>query len=137
MSHTCDAFVLACIDFRFHHALAEPLKKMQIFSYDLKCDAGAAKYLVSAEKPAVRDWIFENIEIASRLHHVKKVVLVNHYDCGAYGGNQTWQNDAAQLAFQTEQLQKAKRQVAEKFPHLQVIAVFAKPTADGLEFVEV
>ena len=136
-SHTCDAFVLACIDFRFHYLLAEPLKKLQISSYDLKCDAGAAKYLVSDEKPAVRDWIFENMDISKRLHGIKKIVLVNHYDCGAYGGNKTWSNDGEQLAFQTGQLQKAKQVVSEKFPELEVIAVFAKPAEGVLEFQQV
>ncbi|MCL5435719.1 MAG: hypothetical protein M1275_01400 [Patescibacteria group bacterium] len=135
MSHTCDAFVLACMDFRFHQKISEPLKKMQINSYDLKCDAGGAKFLASSEKPAVRDWIFENIKISMRLHGVKKVVLVNHYDCGAYGGNKTWTNDEAQLNFHREQLTQAKARVAEKFPGLEVVTVFAKPEGEKLDLL--
>lgn len=31
------------------------------------------------------DTILGQIDIAKRLHHIKKVILINHEDCGAYG----------------------------------------------------
>lgn len=131
-SHTCDAFVLACIDFRFHKLLPASLSKLGIDSYDLKCDAGAAKYLCCPDKPAVRDWLLENIEISKRLHHIKKIVLINHYDCGAYGGNSAWASDAEQLAFQTEQLRQARNVLAGKYSDLEIISVFAEIAGDQL-----
>lgn len=132
MSHTCDAFVLCCIDFRFHQSIPALLKEQGINAYDLKADAGAVKYLVSKDKPSVRDWILDNIGIAERLHHIKKVVLINHYDCGAYGGNAVFKNDDEQGKFQTQQLRKAKALVSENFPNLEVIIFFAEFDGDAV-----
>lgn len=137
MFHTCDALVLACIDFRFHQLLSEPLKSLGITSYDLKCDAGGVKYLISQDKAAVRDWILENMAISKRLHGIKQVVLINHYDCGAYGGNAAWGSDAEQSSFQAEQLRKAKNLVAGKFPDLKIITLFALFMEGRLELKEI
>jgi carbonic anhydrase len=124
-SHSCKAFVLACIDFRFHTQLEEILKQRGCNTIDLKCDAGAVKYLVSQDKPEVRDWILENIGISQRLHHIGEVILINHFDCGAYGGNAAFDSEKAQLQYHKEQLSEAKELVSGKFPDLKITTLFA------------
>ncbi|KKT52776.1 MAG: hypothetical protein UW45_C0041G0010 [Parcubacteria group bacterium GW2011_GWC2_44_22] len=113
------------MDFRFHEQVVEQLKLRGIKTFDLKADAGAVKYLISSEKPAVRDWILENIEIARRLHHINAVILINHLDCGAYGGSASFQSKSEELKFHTEQLKQAKMIVGASFPDLKVGIMFA------------
>jgi len=125
-SHEATALVLTCLDFRFHEQLVKLLHEQGINNFDLKCDAGAVKYLVSDEKPAVREWILQNIEIAKRLHRIRQVVLINHADCGAYGGNAAFESDEAQLVFHREQLVSAKAKITVAYPDLTVKTLFAK-----------
>jgi carbonic anhydrase len=124
-NHSCQAFVLACMDFRFHTQLEDQLKARGYKTFDLKCDAGGVKYLISQDKPAVGDWILQNIEISVRLHHIGEVVLINHYDCGAYGGNAAFDSDESQLQYHKEQLSEARELVGAKFPDLKVTTLFA------------
>lgn len=57
--------------------------------------------------------ILGQIDIAVRLHHIKKVVLVNHEDCGAYGESGTPEKHA-------EDLKNAKEGVNQAYPDLEV-----------------
>ena len=126
MPHTCQAIVLSCIDFRFNQQMIEELKKRGIDKFDLKCDAGGVKYLISEDKPGVRDWILENIDTAKRLHKIEKIVLINHYDCGAYGGNSTWESDESQTKFQSDELAQAKSMLSQKYPDLSIETILAR-----------
>ena len=116
---------LTCIDFRFHRQVAEIFKKRGVEKFDLKCDAGGVKYLVADEKPEIRDWILENIKLAKELHHIETVILINHSDCGAYGGNEAFDSEESQFNYHKAQLLKAKTLVAGKFPSLKMQTYFA------------
>ncbi len=131
--HICEGFVLSCMDFRYHKQVSEILKKEGLVSFDLKCDAGGVKYLVSTEKPAVREWILSNMEISKNLHHIKKIILINHFDCGAYGGNAAFDSEESQLDFHKQQLTDAKVIVASKFPDLEVTSYFAIIRGEAVE----
>jgi len=106
-------------------------------SYDLKTDAGAVKHLVSGEKSEVRDWILENIDIAKRLHHITTIVLINHYDCGAYGGNSSFESDDRQFSYHSDQLSRAKRFLSEKHPDLKIETLFALLVDNKVKLLEV
>lgn len=135
-SHNAQALVLMCIDFRFHQSVVDQLKVRGLEAFDLKADAGAVKYLVSPEKPEVRDWIIQNIEIAKRLHQINSVVLINHADCGAYGGNEAFESDEAQLDFHRAQLKDARTLLSSKFPDLSIQTLFAKMVGSEINLQE-
>ena len=61
----------------------------------------------------------DQIDIAVRLHHIKKVVLINHEDCGAYGQEGTAEKHA-------QDLQNAKEKILIKFPDLAVEIYYLK-----------
>lgn len=94
--HDCNAVVFTCIDFRLHPAVGLFLKRTYK-SFDLVSIAGSVK------KPRL---MMEQIEISSRLHHVKKVVLTMHMDCGAWGGSKAFQNDFAQTVHHKRVLER-------------------------------
>lgn len=105
MSHTCDAFVVACIDFRFQKYLKDWLgKNFQNKTYDYVGFAGSTKNL---------ETIMGQLDISVRLHHIKEVVLIHHEECGAYGAESTHERHAIDL-------NKAKKTILEKYPDLKV-----------------
>ncbi|MEK7495442.1 MAG: carbonic anhydrase [Patescibacteria group bacterium] len=104
-AHTCDGFVVACIDFRFQKYLKDWLgKNFQNKTYDYVGFAGSTKSL---------DIIMNQLDISVRLHHVSQVVLIHHEECDAYGVESTHDRHAADL-------NKAKKTILEKYPNLKV-----------------
>jgi len=82
---------------------------------------------VSQNGSGGREWILYNIRfVVDSFQKVRTLVVVNHYDCGAYGGSAAFDSDKAQLAFQKEELVKAKALLAGHFPDLQIKAFFAR-----------
>lgn len=104
-THTCDAFVVACIDFRFQKYIKDWLAiNFQNKTYDYVGFAGSTKNL---------ETIMGQLEISVRLHQVKEVVLVNHEECGAYGTESTHDRHALDL-------KKAKQKISTKYPNISV-----------------
>ena len=53
---------------------------------DLIKVAGGAKCLASPERETDREFVLEQIRKSMRLHGTRRVILMVHSDCGAYGG---------------------------------------------------
>lgn len=80
-----EALALTCIDYRLvddavhffdgHHLTNE---------YDQVSLAGASLAAVSPKFPSSNAAFWDHVEIAKTLHHIKKVVVLDHRDCGAY-----------------------------------------------------
>lgn len=105
MDHKAESIVVTCIDFRLQEAINNWISKnFAPKTYDRVALAGGVKEL---------DTIIGQIDIAVRLHHIKKVVLINHEDCGAYGEAGTPQKHA-------EDLRNAGSRIKEYHPSLQV-----------------
>ena len=103
MAHTCEAVVVHCIDFRLQDYLNAWLtKRFGPKNYDRVSIAGAVKDY---------DYVWSQIEISHRLHETKKVILINHEDCGAYGAEGTFMRHKADL-------DETRRKILEKIPHL-------------------
>lgn len=115
-----EALVLTCIDFRFHEKLKQALAKLKIKNYDLMALAGGAKNLASPKKSEYQKTVLDNIKLAADLHKIKKVILVNHIDCGAYGGSNSHKNLREEIAFHKSELKKADELVKSAFPNLKV-----------------
>jgi len=105
MDHKADNIIVTCIDFRLQEAINNWISQnFQPRTFDRVAFAGGVKNL---------DTILSQIDIAVRLHHIKKVVLINHEDCGAYGAEST-------LEKHTEDLKNASLKVKAKFPELEI-----------------
>jgi carbonic anhydrase len=104
-THICDAFVVACFDFRFQKYIKKWLEEnFQNKTYDYVGFAGSTKNL---------DIIMNQLDISVRLHHIKEVVLIHHEDCGAYGVDSTHDRHAADL-------KKARQTINALYPNLTV-----------------
>lgn len=109
--HNCNAFVATCIDFRLQKYIEDWLhKNVGVKEYDRVAWAGGVLDL---------DGVMKQLSISVRLHQVKKVILINHEDCGAYGEEGTLQKHKNDLLF-------AKRIIKEKFPKLIIVPLYLK-----------
>jgi len=113
-AHSCKALVLHCIDFRFRKALGEFLSSKFGDSYDLVSVAGGVKRLIS--DPAENNFIIEQLKISNTLHKPNTIVLIQHEDCGAYGGSKAFNTPQQEVKHQREELQKAAALLKEHFP---------------------
>jgi carbonic anhydrase len=136
MSHDCHDCVIYCMDWRLSPGQAD-LDKLLVESgivqpgLDRVIVGGAAKNLASPTNQADIDFILRQIDISDRLHHVKKVVLINHSDCGAYGGSDKFATTEDEIRFHGEELMKAAKVIREKFPHLEVNTMIALLSSQG------
>ncbi|MFH1583104.1 MAG: carbonic anhydrase [Candidatus Falkowbacteria bacterium] len=136
--HTCEAVVLTCIDFRFWRETLEYVEKeLGIKSFDFPSLPGAAKAINECLKEA--DLAMQCVSVPCDLHHAKKLVIVNHQDCGAYGGSKFFNGDGAiEQKFHEEELKKAKAKVFKKYSDLEIIMIYARLADEGesVEFVK-
>lgn len=104
-AHSCESLVLSCIDYRIQERVYAWLhKKFPHDMYDYVAFAGGIKHVLAAEA---------QIALSVRLHHIKKVILIEHEDCGAYGKEGTKE-------MQLHDLIKGKAAIQKRYPTLSV-----------------
>lgn len=109
MTHSCDAAIVTCIDFRFQKFIRNWTdKELKGKKFDAIALAGSTKEL---------NTILKQIDISCRLHNIKEVYLIHHQECGAYGKESTPQKHF-------EELQKAKTKILSKYPNLKVLTYY-------------
>lgn len=119
--HTCEAVVLQCIDFRFRNMLNEYLQKRFPEGYDLVSVAGSVKRLAadpstgSGQVPLENNFVLDQIRVSDKLHEPKAIVLIQHEDCGAYGGSKAFANFDEELSTQKSELAKAEQILKQQF----------------------
>ena len=78
------AMVLSCIDPRFQSIVYNYLKKKKLNGkYSSFTIAGSA---IGVTAPKFRKWhktFWDNLETSINLHKITKLIVINHYDCGA------------------------------------------------------
>lgn len=80
-----EALALTCMDYRLADAIAPFLAKQNLArNYDQVALAGASLAGVSAKFPSSNAAVWNHVAIAKQLHHIKRVVVIDHRDCGAY-----------------------------------------------------
>jgi carbonic anhydrase len=84
--YQCDAAVVWCFDNRFDLGFRKFLKRIGVKNPDPIKIAGGAKSLASPEQTTDRDFVLKQIRASVRLHDTRRVILMVHSDCGAYGG---------------------------------------------------
>src|SRR6202035_3579602 len=82
----CDAAILWCFDNRFELGFRKFLKRVGVANSDPIKIAGGAKCLASPDRESDREFVLEQIRLSIRLHCTRRVILMVHSDCGAYGG---------------------------------------------------
>lgn len=105
MAHVCEAMIVTCMDFRIQKYVEEWARtNLGERNYDRISTAGAV---------FDPDFVMKMVELSVRLHQTKKMVLVNHEDCGAYGAAGTVAKHAADLKAMAQKIKSA-------YPNLEI-----------------
>jgi hypothetical protein len=130
----CIAVVLMCLDFRFRKQTLYFVREyLQMIAFDLAGLPGSSDKLnkesITAESC---------LSVPCDFHDVKKIVIVHHEDCTAYGGSERFGGDKEEEArFHERELKKARKKIAAKYPKKEVILVYARlvDNDENIEFV--
>lgn len=122
----CDAAILWCFDNRFELGFRKFLKRIGVVNSDPIKIAGGAKVLVSPDHESDREFVLEQIRKSIRLHGTRRVILMLHSDCGAYGGlAQAFRGDAtAEASHHEADLCRATENLKAAIPEIEVQGYF-------------
>ncbi len=128
MAHYCSTAVVRCIDFRLNRAIKEYLKNYGLGEdFDLISVAGGVKD---------REYVLNQAALSKKLHGIQQVILINHTDCGGYGGREAFASPEEEKAKHAADLQSARAELESKFPGLIVHTVLADVRADNRIYFE-
>jgi hypothetical protein len=124
--YLCDAAILWCFDNRFELGFRKFLKRVGVANSDPIKIAGGAKCLASPEQESDREFVLEQIRKSIRLHGTRRVILMVHSDCGAYGGLAgAFGGDAqAEAEHHHAELRRAAETLRTAIPGVEVDAYF-------------
>jgi hypothetical protein len=119
-----EAMLLTCIDPRFPKPTINYMQKRHLVGrYSQFTFAGASIGVVA---PAFKSWepaFWENLAASMQLHHIPKVIAMNHRDCGAakiaYGADKV-ANKQMETETHKSALMEFKKQVGDNQPSLKV-----------------
>ncbi|MFA6296060.1 MAG: carbonic anhydrase [Patescibacteria group bacterium] len=125
--HHAEAAALFCIDFRFKDAVIKFLsQELKLKKADIIVLAGASKNFADPKDLANKKTALTQLEISAKLHGIKKIILIDHADCGAYGGLKAFNNDAElEKKAHLKNLKKAQSILSKKFKSIEIILYFA------------
>ena len=84
MKNEYKAMVLSCIDPRFQPKIYNYLKKKNLIGkYSLFSIAGSAIGVTSSKFRKQHLTFWQNLETSIKLHKIRKLIVLNHEDCGA------------------------------------------------------
>lgn len=131
--NSCEAVALSCVDFRFRAETLLYIKEfLGIETYDILKFPGSARAI---NKKTENDVVLNSISLPLGLHSASKIVIINHQDCGAYGGSEAFKDPQAEQEFHEAELRRAGARARERFPDIEVLMSYAR-LVDNKENVE-
>ena len=115
--------VLSCIDPRFQPIVYNYLKKKKLNGkYSSFIIAGSA---IGVTAPKFRKWhktFWDNLETSIKLHKIKKLIVINHRDCGVakiINGKKKFDN-FNESKIHENSFTKIKNRFKNKYPNLKI-----------------
>ena len=115
--------VLCCIDPRFQSIVYNYLKKKKLNgNYSSFTIAGSA---IGVTAPKFRKWhktFWDNLATSIKLHKIKKLIVINHRDCGAakiLNGKKNFDN-FHETKIHKSSFNKIKKRFKNKYPNLNI-----------------
>jgi len=123
--HEASTLVISCVDFRFQDENAYLLNNVLglLDDYDNIMLPGGSLALASKKYQSWQKSIEEITPLLKKLHKIKRIILLDHRDCGAYGlafGKDHMSSKEKELKLHKEVMFKAKKFMEKKFPDLKV-----------------
>lgn len=118
---TAEALLLSCMDYRLVDDIVRYMDGRSMTNqYDHVVLAGGSLGAVS-DKLNWGKTFWDHLDVAIKLHHIKKVIILDHKDCGAYRVvfERDYKGDE-ELAIHREQLNTLRAAIKERHPSLEV-----------------
>ena len=115
--------VLSCIDPRFQHLVHNHLKKKKLTGkYSAFTIAGSAVGVTHNKFKKWHKTFYDNLATSIQLHKIKKLIVINHKDCGAAKiANQKKEFNASdEMKIHLDSFFKIKKTIKKKFPKLKI-----------------
>jgi len=133
-SGAIEAMGVTCIDYRLVDDAVNFFAKLGLTNeYDTLSLAGASLAAVSPKFPKANAAFWDQLAISKDLHHITKVIFVDHRDCGAYkvafGDKFVGEPPAAETAQHKTVMEAAKTALTQMHPDLK--AEFYLMALDG------
>ena len=123
MKSNYKAMVLSCIDPRFQPIVYNYLKKKKLMGkYSAFTIAGSAVGVTANKFKKWHKVFWENFDTSVKLHNIKKLIVINHRDCGAakiINGNKEFSKINETKVHKTS-FQKLKKIFKKKYPKLKI-----------------
>tara|TARA_B100000941_G_scaffold288478_1_gene265454 strand:+ start:761 stop:1177 length:417 start_codon:yes stop_codon:yes gene_type:complete len=121
MNEKYKAMILSCIDPRFQPIVFKYLKKKRLTGkYSSFTIAGAAIGVTASKFKKWHKTFWENFDISIKLHKIKKLIIINHRDCGAakiINKNKDF-NKINETRIHKQSFKKIKKILKKKYPKL-------------------
>ena len=115
--------VLSCIDPRFQSIVSNYLVKKKLKGkYSSFTIAGSAIGVTAQKFKKWHQTFWENLDISIKLHKIKKLIVINHRDCGAakiINGKKEF-SLSNETKVHTNSFQKIKKIFKRKYPKLRI-----------------
>ena len=119
-----EVLLLSCMDYRLMDELAAYMDSRGLKdAYDHVILAGASLGALTDKRPAWGRTFWEHLDAAIQLHSVKKVMVIDHKDCGAYRlflGEAAVSTPARELGAHELYLRKLRAGISKRHPKLEV-----------------
>lgn len=84
-----------------------------------------------------KELVLKHIKAGCELHGVKRVILTQHDDCGAYGGHGAFSSIESEREKLVADMMAVSKGVLENFPEVAVETLFVQQAGDSWKIVEV
>ena len=123
MSTLYKAMVLSCIDPRFQPIIYNYLNKKKLSGkYSLFAIAGSGVGVTASKFKKWHRTFWENLDTTIKLHKIKKLIVINHQDCGAakiINGKKEF-NTLNETRIHIDSFKKIKKKFKKKYPKLKI-----------------
>ena len=118
----CKFLVVHCIDFRIQKSLEKFLRKNKVVGRaDIISVPGGCKYFLDKKYAPL---LLNFLNLSFKLHHPKVLLLFQHQDCRAYGGEKSFKNSKEEIDFHKTEIKKLEAKVHKKDPTVKVRGYF-------------
>jgi carbonic anhydrase len=106
------------MDFRLNPSIQKYLEANNLVNNtDIISLAGGVKNINDTENGCAQ----QQIDLSVKLHGINTLMLMNHTDCGAYGGSAKFASKEEEKVFHIEELNKARTKLTQIYPDLKII----------------
>lgn len=119
-----EALLLTCMDYRLTDDIVRYMDGRGLTDkYDHVILAGASLGVLNDKYPAWGQTFWDHVGVAIELHHIAKIIVMDHRDCGAYKvflGPAVARDDATELAAHTAELHKLRAEIGRRHAELAI-----------------